>query len=249
MSNATLKLVTDYVRGLGLDLPAEFVADVEHCENLSTDLIAVDRDQLTEQVATCLADGNDPADNDDIRRQVLHAQLEDLGLSRRLRVVAERRLSGAIGRHADALVAVLAAEVDRLNPLLRDARSRLPARFTLTDRQAAASLRGDQVSAFAQADEILEKLARIVKVWGLITTGSGATKGAHAPLLLADLDADQLDQLDARNVLAAAHTGHDLSLATHAEYYERVAKVNSERQRHRTVQDAEFRRRAAGAFG
>lgn len=249
MSTATLKLVTDYVRGLDLDLPDAFVADVEQCERLSTDLLAVDRGRLAEQVADILANGDDPADDPDVRRQVLHAQLEDLGLSRRLTIVAEGRLAGAINRHADALVAVLAAEVDRLDPILKAARNRLPAHVDLGDRIAASTLRGDQVAAFAQADEILGKLARIVKVWSLVTGTTGAGRGQYAPLVLADLDADQFDQLTSRNPLAAAYAGFPLSLATVEQFHERAANVTSERQRQRNLREADARRRAANMAG
>jgi hypothetical protein len=252
---ATFQLVRQFYGQLDLGLPRKLTDDLAAIDRQLSGhghTVSVDPRTLTSAVVTVLAAGKDPADDPDVQQLLIRAQLGQLNVGQHLDALAADRRLAALVEHPPALLDQLATVVDQAAQTLTDARALLPPRTDLTNPQGAAVLRApDALHAWGRARQALDQLRTAVQVWTSLanTAGHGhTTKSLTAPLILADLDADQLDRLGSRDALAPAYAGLPLDLATFDSYVERIANIERERQRRATQQEAEGRRRAGGAF-
>jgi uncharacterized small protein (DUF1192 family) len=146
-------------------------------------------------------------------------------------------------------VTALQEVVRQANEALADARTLLPPRIPIPDPHLSSTLRGpEQLAAYGRAKVTLDRLTTAVQTCVLLGRATGqagvTTKHPYAPLILAALTADELAPLP-RKALAPAHAGHDLELASFAEFHERVANIDLENQRRMTQQADDDRRRSA----
>jgi hypothetical protein len=250
-TQALFSLVKQHHGTLGLELPAPLVDALATIDAQLTghgETLTVDRGQLTTAVVRCLTNGDDPADDPDVQRMLVRAQLDTLDFGAHLAQLANQRRIDALVEHTPTIVDQLAQVVDQANTDLTDARTHLPTRVDLTDVTVASTLRNpDHLHAWGRARQALDRLRTVIQVWTSLATltGHGYTaKDRLAPLILADLTPDQLNRLGSRDPLAAALAGLPLSLATFDSYQQRIAAINDHRQREATRQQANDRRLA-----
>jgi uncharacterized small protein (DUF1192 family) len=249
---ATFSIAKQNLAALDLELPDALTAELAEIDQQLTgreQLLDVDRSTLAATVADCLAAGNDPATDPDVTALLTRVHLSDLGIGRQLADLAHQRRAEALTRHADDLVTALQEVVRHAGKALADARTLLPPRIPLTDPYLSATLRGpEQLAAYGQATVALDRLTTAVKTWVILGRATGqagvATKHPHAPLILAALTADELAAVP-RQALAPAHAGHDLELASFAEFHQRIANIDLEQQQRLTQQQNDDRRRSA----
>jgi uncharacterized small protein (DUF1192 family) len=249
---ATLSLTQQHFAALDLELPDAFTAELAEIDQQLSgreQLLDVDRSALAATVADCLAAGRDPATDDDVNALLTRVHLSDLGIGRQLADLAHQRRAEALTRHTDDLVAALQEVVRHAHQALAHARTMLPPRVPITDPYLSSTLRGpEQLAAYGEATVALDRLTTSVQTWVLLGRATGqadvTTNHPYAPLILAALTADQLAAVP-RKALAPAHAGHDLELASFAEFHERVANIDLENQRRMTQRQHDDRRRSA----
>src|SRR5690606_36431533 len=92
-----------------------------------------------------------------------------------------------------------------------------------------------QVALWAEARDAIDHLNRVTQVWRLVVSACrlATLSGPYTPLILADLDADELDALPRTDAMAPVHAGHPLALADVETYRARCQRVEQQRAERR----------------
>jgi hypothetical protein len=255
---AAITLIGQNLAQIDLDPPKPYADQLDAIAGwvARTDTLTVDRTELATAVADCLAAGKDPAANPDVAAMLVRAGLARENVAQDVTGIADQRRAAVLHEHADTLLDLLAGEVDRLDTVLTEARDAVGdrmARALKDPSYATGSLRPDQLAAWGRARDAIARLGVSFTAWKLIVTTTGRAhvdpKSRTQLLAVADLDADQLDEVVryyGTDPTAPAVAGHRLSLATPEGYRERVAKVEQQRTDARQP-DTQQDRRAAVA--
>jgi hypothetical protein len=157
--------------------------------------------------------------------------------------VADDARLAALQSHADRIIEALQTAVADADAIIDEARQAVPG-LDVYNPEQAASLRPEQAKQWVRARDASLVVDDGVGCWKQLATACGRTPpgGNYFALLLADLDAAQLDDLQVatqrvRDVIGA---GHRLDLATPDELTQRITNVLAQRDQQTTDQDEAF---------
>jgi hypothetical protein len=239
---AQAQMLFQHLRALDLAPPPTLVdrlAELDRWADVDAALVHDPR-ALATAVADAIAAGKDPATDKQVTALLARSALASAQVGPVVAEVAGERRLAALDTAADEVVGLLAEEVARLDGVLRAAREVVGARLSraLADPATAAStLPAPHLSAWGQARDALGRLSVVTKAWRQLGQCTGRAnvpaRTADLVLIVAAPDAATLSRVVADHGTteqAAALGGLDLSLATFAEYHERLANIAKQRQ-------------------
>lgn len=242
-AETALQFTRQHFRHLGLDLPASLTAALDQADaeaQAMREAITADDAALGEAVAAAVKAGKDPATDKAVTAHLARRQLGSL-LGDAFEEGAKARRAEAIAAQVPAIIATLAPVVEEADATLADLRAKVPG-VDLTSPHLLNSVPTAHLTLAGQARDAVARLERIGQLWPLLAQAAGVRYVAEmAPLVLADLGTDELDALPRQarggNMIAAAHAGHRLALATLEDYQMRCRDVEAERAERRARED------------
>jgi len=234
MSTAITQTMQHY-RVLGLELPEALTLALARAEEMKRRTIPpYDAAALCAAVDAALDAGQDPAADETVRTQLARKALQEAHVGQMLERLARERRGAALRDCAEQIIADLSGVTDRAHAVLVRARQEIP-RLNVTDPTTITSLRPGQVTLWAEARDAIDHLTRVTQVWHLVVSACrlATLSGPHTPLILADLDADELDALPSTDAMAPVHAGHPLALADVETYRARCRRVEQQRAERR----------------
>jgi hypothetical protein len=245
-ARAQITLALGHLRSLDLDPPKALVdglATIDRWADVDAAL-TVDRRQLATAVADAHAAGRDVAVDKGVTPLLARQTLASADLGPIVATLADERRAALLTATADEVVAILAAEVARLDTTLRAARETVGPRLTraLSDpATAATALPAPHLSAWGQARDAVLRLGTAAKCWRTLGAAVGR---AHVPAnhpdlvsITAAVDAPTLSRVvrdHGPDATAPAIAGVRLELATFEEHAERVAEIAKQRAEQRS---------------
>jgi hypothetical protein len=204
-----------------------------------------DRDGLAGTVYAAALDGRDPADDPEVRAALTHHLLAQAVPRTALAAQASDARHHALERHAGAMVDRLRAAVTTADLVLTRTRDTVP-HFDPRDPHQAGHLDPHTSKQWAEGRDAATLVGHATTCWRqlyLLLRNGPPSGRAAAALLVADLDADQLNALghqpDHLDVIAA---GHELNLATFDEVAERTERIANQQEAIREHHADGFRR-------
>lgn len=242
LMSAAISQTRQHYRVLGLELPEALTQALARAEEMKKRTIPpYDAAALCEAVDAALDAGKDPAADETVRTQLARKGIKESHVWQMLERLALERRGAALRDSAEQIIADLSGVVDRAHAVLVRARQEIPG-LDVTDPTTISSLRPGQMALWGEARDAVDHLNRVTQVWHLVVSACrlATLSGPHNPLILADLDADELAALPrATDAMAPVHAGHPLVLADVETYRARCKRVEQQR--------AERRAREAGA--
>lgn len=230
-----LQQVQQHFPHLGIELPAGLKAalvDAASRQVKQKQALRFDPNDLTDAVRTAIEHGTDPATNKAVLTALARRDLATV--LPELNGAAERARQDAVIEYAPDLIEAMRPVVEQASADIQAAAEAIP-NLDLLDIRSAGHLRPELMTMWGRAREALARAERVGGLTSLIFTmlGLGFSNDV-APLMLADLTAEQLDSLPlgtrGRTPHAAALAALPLDLATPTTYPERVQRVREERQ-------------------
>ncbi len=220
---------------LGLPLPADLAADLDHADALaaSADTLRPTRQAIAEAVRAAVAAGKDPASDRTCQRLATASTLASLGAGDALAAEADALRLRALATHADELTRTWRGRFDPAAVQVARAVAECPG-IPLDAGAHVGALRAPQLEAWHAGRAGLHDIETITSLWQIVMTNAKlANVGAPwtRPLIAAELDARTADKVGPTakpGDLAAA--GVPLSLATPAEHAERVEALHQSQE-------------------
>lgn len=231
----TLGFIESAFRDLDLSLPKPYVkglADVAADRSLIETVRGRDDAALADAVLIALRGGKDPADSEDVRRELARQQLYTSQVGN----IAARRLDDRraelLAEHADVILSTMGKALASIDSILADARANLPGNVDLAEPTSATRVKPELLPFWGNARATLAKIDHIAQTWKIVATALGrAIDPRFLPLVVADLSAEQLAALGPKpSASAVALAGHRLELATFASIAERQDRIRGEKQ-------------------
>lgn len=223
-TRATLSMTQQFFRSLNLELPAGLVDDLAKLD------AAANKSTVGAAVLDSLMEGNDPATDGTVLRVLAQQQLATAG-SHLLGDAVEVRRATILATHAPAIIDALVPVVAEADKALTAAREQIGDQLNLTD-EAVTQLRPAQMPAWGAAREHAHRADLAAQCWQTVVIGTRQANidADKRPLILADLDVEQLDLLGYRpKPRVVISSGHRLSLATIPEFVARCRRVNQQK--------------------
>ena len=233
---AVLDQTRQNFRKLGLDLPAAVTDELAKIDQTLTraEDLGSDTSGLAAAVFDALFAGKKPTDTK-VMQEALLVQLKAINIRGRLDEEANRRRKDVLDRHAPALI-------DQMAPVIEDADAAFVAARDLIpnlsfEPSVASGLPANHMEAWGRARDAIERVDAVVAVYRLLAP----VDRRFLALTVADLTLDDARRIGHKAVAVSLATGgHRLSLATLAEYRERLSDALATED-----QNAEQARRAA----
>ncbi|REE74378.1 hypothetical protein C8E05_3813 [Rhodococcus wratislaviensis] len=189
------------------------------------------RAELSAAVAAALSAGKPLAEDKTVRTLLMSRQLRDVGVPGMVADHVEQERRRIITDHADVLFGELTSAFDEAADAIEAAREVIP-RVDLSSRGALSSVPAAHMTTWGEAYDAAGRIRTIVGLWTMLATFTrrfGALQNDLRPLLIADLSADQLDEIPApRSYDAPVLAGQPLSLADPDELLRRCERVQQE---------------------
>lgn len=216
----------------GATIPAAFLDEWEKIDTTYTvSGLAPSQAELTAAAIDALEHGRNLANDKPllnlVSRQVLTGAL---GIERAVEHHAEQLRRNLIREHADKLLAALDPAFDAANATIEKAREQIPG-LDLSHTQAVVGVPVEKMTLWGQANDAKRRIETIVSLWGMIGvfTGRLYIQKDMRPLILADITAEQLDELpEPHTADAPILHGLPLDLGTPEEFHARCDRVRAE---------------------
>ncbi|MFC6017576.1 hypothetical protein ACFP2T_15340 [Plantactinospora solaniradicis] len=241
-ARSALSLLRQHFRNLGLDLPAEMTAALDELSAASDHVtLHANPRALGAAILDALTDGTDPATDPAVLAELARRQLT--GLSVLIADAIEERRAAILHTYAADILNALTPVVAAADTALTDAREKIGDRFDLADT-TIEQLRPTEMTLWGTAREHAHRAQLAAQCWQTVVLATGLVDlpTYKHPLILADLDADQLDALGNR---PAANTpiaaGHRLDLATPDTFRQRCQRIDKERTERAAKREREQR--------
>ncbi|WP_454778098.1 hypothetical protein [Georgenia muralis] len=239
---ATLSILREYSKRAGIALPDGLSADLERLDvDPGSAHLELDRAALARDVTAAMEAGKDPAKVPAVQAHVTRWALAQLGIKAATAEARDRDRANTLERHTPALIAAWA-------PALRDAGEAIATIIRevpgvdLTNPASADRVPAPLLETWRAARDGIGTIGHIVTMWGVLTGAAGDKR--YRPLVVAPLDADQLDALGFHPEPWRAATVARLELATPETYTARVERINQGRQAQAHARDEAFRERS-----
>lgn len=226
MVSSAIQQTPQQYRHLGLKLPDGMADDLAQLDAPQDQPPAgADPAALRDAVAAARDAGKDPATDPAVLTELARHQLASLNLGQLPVGQAgwRQRRADVLRKHTPAILADLARVVEQADAALTKARK---AGVNPVDTLPPGM--PGQVPLWKQARDALTRLNRVEQLWGLLISSFHLAKRPQdrRALVLADLTPEQFLDLNGRDVMAAAHAGHRLTLATPETYIQRCRRID-----------------------
>lgn len=253
-SNRTaISMFNQYLRHVGADLPPaarKAVASAEALRKISADQVIGEGPSLADAVAAAVRAGTEPLASTDVQRALHAEQMAQANISARLDALAAREVVAALTEHAEAIIETWRPVTEQAGEALAAFRAIAPG-ADITDAGIATQLPARALTPWGAARDAVDRLEHVAAAWAQLAeiTGHAYIHNGNRPLILADLDFDQLDQLGHNpRPGTVAQLDVPIDLATAAQFGERAARINAARADHVAEQaSAPARAQAAAA--
>lgn len=242
---------------LGLPVPAELdgqaLADLDQLTTRAESQLAPDSAALAAGVVAALAAGTDPAADPAVVRELARITLAGNpaavhAAEAHVTATARATLAGLF----PALLDVWVPEFEAAAATLDRTRAEVPG-LDLTEAAEAIRLMAPaKMAAASEAHLAAVRAEAITDLWALVAKAARVADvedHRRQPLIVAELTADQYDQLGSRpSVRAVIAAGLPLSLATPAQHAERVAALDADRAAREAAREQARRDAQGSAF-
>lgn len=225
---SAIAIIRQTFRQLDIDLPP-VVGEVNQLAELEPHRDSLNSPTaVAEAVTKALLAGHEPAASKEVQTAITEWQLRDSAIVTSVTAHIQERQRTLIFDRADEIIDPLAPVVADAEAAIRQA---LDAGVDFTDERGVTKLPPKTMRAWGEARDHMARLKTAADVAAMLNMAAHNTApdSRLKPLLLADLNAEQLAALGQRpGSLAAATAGHALTLATPAVYDARCAAVRDQ---------------------
>lgn len=252
--------VRQHFKHLGLDMPKKIAAELADIDGGTIKFTPANAGGVAQAALAAQAEGRDPATDEAVRTALTRMLLiqHSGAITAAQASVQEKARTAALIKYAPALIEVMRPVVAAAERDIAKAREVLATdTLQLDDQKMIGALDSSQLAPWAVAREALLRVERVQEVWEYLASGTklASVEPETKALIMTDtddlkpvsrLDNNQFGNLyrlsDARAVINA---GLPMSLATFAQYGERVAAVTARaqanaEQRAKAQQDRSF---------
>lgn len=227
-----LRIIRQDFPHAGATIPTAFLKEGQRIDTTYTVAgLAPTQAELTTAALDALEHGRDLASDDallDLASR--HVLTGALGIEEAVERHAEQLRRNLICEHADNLLAALDPAFDAANATIEKARKQIPG-LDLSHTHAVTGVPAEKMTLWGQANDAKRCIEKIVTLWGMIGTFTGRLyiQQDMRPLILADITAEQLDELpEPHTADAPILHGLPLDLGTPEEFHERCDRVRAE---------------------
>lgn len=236
-NHAAISMFRQHVRHVGADLPAatlKAISTADALRKISVDDVVGEGPALADAVAAAVRAGTEPLASPDVQR-ALHAEhMAQVNITARLGDLGNREIIAALTEHADAIIETWRPVAEQAGEALAAFRAIAPG-ADITDATIASRLPARALTPWGAARDATARLEQVAAAWTQLAeiTSHAYIHHGNRPLILADLDFDQLDQLGHNpKPGTVAQLDVSIELATAAEFAERAARINAARAEH-----------------
>jgi hypothetical protein len=245
-----MAIVSQELRNLKVTMPATLAERwQEITDTYVVDGLTPSRDEFRNAATDALEAGRDLSTDDALLTLATRYTLaKQIGIGEIVREHADTLRRQTICEHVDEICSELQAVFNKASAAIAKARVKIGDGLDLTNLDGLAGVPAAQMTVWGEAFEAVDRIDHVVQVWNLLGTFTGRTyiQDLMRPLIIADLDLDQLDAISDRTVMIApVHSGYDLTLATFEEFSERVARVQQQAGRRDRAVAEEFKQIAS----
>lgn len=244
-AQTVLQQIRQHFKHLDLSLPKKLAAELAEVEDMALRFTPANAGGVAEALHAAQVAGRDPATDEAVRTALTRMLLvhHSGAINAAQESVQEKARRSALVKHAPDLIETMRPVVEAAERDIAKAREVLATdNLRLDDQKMIGSLDSSRLAPWANAREALLRVERVQEVWTYIASATrlAAVEPETKALIVVDIDdlqsvsrldnggfGDLYRKSDAR---AAVEAGLPMSLATFAEYGERVAAVNAREQ-------------------
>lgn len=243
-SNRTaISMFNQYLRHVGADLPPaarKAVASAEALRKISAEQVVGEGPTLADAVAAAIRAGTEPLASADVQRALHAEQMAQANIGARLDDLAGREVVAALTEHADAIIETWRPVTEQAGEALAAFRAIAPG-ADITDTGIATHLPARALTPWGAARDAVVRLEQVAAAWAQLAeiTGQAYIHHGNRPLILADLNFDQLDQLGHNpKPGTVAQLDVSIDLASPEVFTERASRMNEARAEQHAQQAA-----------